>query len=303
MKNKGYTLIEILLVIGILLLLTTFMVSIYKNFLETHTRERTGIKQEMNLNTFLIYLQRLISSTGFGFPIDELKTVNVECDTTLESFAYTSGVVGVAKNCDGNDKLYFKSLALSDTRFSGCWWYVDNGKIITQAVDKLGASCPNSTTEFDNDDTCLILDLNQVLKNNEAIECEDAFSDSGLVFYYSNEGITIYPSSVCAGMIYLTPTYNEKCAPGSYKLLLRYSDSPSRTLYQCVGGLKIDDSQLPYRIKVCLLVQLSGRTSIAEDVPSQSSCGNFTSIPSEWKFYRWRVIEKIISFKNLSGIK
>ncbi len=297
-KTTAYTFIEVLIVMALTFILSGFIFAIYKNFLTEEVRHRTSIKKEMDLGSFLIYLEKTISSAGFGLDCTQLKIWTSAGCNKIDNFNNASVFVGIAKNCStyNIDELYIKSYAISPEKLAGCWWIVNKGEITTQAIDKKGEQC-----DYNNNGTCVIMDYSK--DNPYFLNCADAGSTS-------KTGIMFYKPHRVSYRFYLTPTDSKECAPSTYTFEIQ--GTSSQPIFDCVGGFKaryiatngtytdsLSDVTQLYGVKICLLIQVSGKMSVPQDVPVSSGCGNFTVGSSEWKYYRWRIIEKDIPFKNL----
>lgn len=321
MKNNGYTLIEILLVMLLLGILSGIIFSTYRNFIQEYKSQSIGVRKEMELLSLQIYLRKLIQSIGFGIP-REISNYQIwnspDCtDSDLFIFKNSTAIIGLAKDCSisngpKHDRLYFRSLFATGAKEAGCWWVISpDGEKKSMAVDKYGFTC-NAIHE--NDTLCYYLDENRNYHKDyldQPLNCTSNLKDPGFLFFYTKGNET--PPEVFR--LHLSAfddndiAQKQACAPKSGKLMLqREWNIQAQPIFDCVGGLKFDfigntTNNLPSAIQVCLLVQVSGRLSTKRVVPLNSQCGPFQEGDPEWKYYRWRVIEEIIPLENLRGIK
>lgn len=310
-KIEGYTLIEILIVISLLGIFTGIIFSTYRTFISTHKEQSISAMKELDLLGLQIFLRKLIGSIGFGVDVDKLKVGNVTCtDDNLANFKNSNASIGWVNNCSisngpNHDRLYLRSLFAPDSSSAGCWWYVDSsGGKQTMGVDKYGKPCDPS------DKICIFLDLNRNIGTN--MPCSDSPSQPGFLFFYKDASDTTNPPEVFR--LHLSSFDNDdiaqrqKCAPKSGKLMFQ-KETVSQPLFDCIGGMRFQliydnpSSQLPSAIRMCLIVQVSGRMSIKRTVPLNSQCGSFDQSDPSWEYYRWRVIEEIIPLENLRGIQ
>lgn len=309
-KLSGYTLIEILIVFALIGILSGIIFSTYRVFLSTHKEKSISAMKEMDLLELQIFLKKLIGSIGFGVDLPKLKISNVFCDdTNLSNFKNTNSTIGLISNCTisngpNHDRLYFRSLYANDDDDAGCWWYVDvAGKKHTMGVDKYGAPCDPQGK------VCIFLNLSRLILNNN-IPCTVFPGQQGFLFFYK-EAYSSNPPEVFR--LHLSSfeeddtAQKQKCAPKSGKLMFQ-KEAISQPLFDCIGGMKFQlvyynpSDSLPSALRMCLLVQVSGRTSTKSPVPLTSHCGEFQQGDSDWEYYRWRVIEEIIPLENLRGI-
>ena len=310
-KLAGYTLIEILIVIALLAILVGIIFSTYRTFLSTHKEQSISAMKEMDLLELQIFLKKLIGSIGFGVDLAELKIGNVTCgDTNLNNFKNTNSTIGLITNCTisngpNHDRLYFRSLYANDDDDAGCWWYIDpSGNKHTMGVNKYGASC-NTEGKI-----CVFLDLYRSLLTSNTL-CSAFPGLPGFLFFYKDASDSNNPPEVFR--LHLSSfeaddiAQRQKCAPKTAKLMFQ-KEATSQPLFDCIGGMKFEliydnpSSPLPSAVRMCLLVQVSGRMSIKREVPLTSQCGAFQQADPAWVYYRWRVIEEIIPLENLRGI-
>lgn len=293
-KKRGYTLIEILIIILIISLISVLAISSYREFIRDTFSESVGARREMDLKALLLYLRKMIGSAGFGVPAGDLRRWNNPFCNNFTNFSNetTLAFIGIASNCvDGNDELYLRSAYVSDTRFSGCWW-VNNQ---TQALNRRLEECSFNLAE---NGTCIALGLGKEFIGVNT--CNNFNNTIGFIYYLHNTDPQAYPRRISL-RLYLNSTTTLECAPGSYSLY-RETFNLRQPLFDCLGGMKISEiigsSVFPSGVRVCLLVQVSGRGRSPIPPPQNSNCGAFTIKPG-WEYYRWRLVEEVIPFKNL----
>ncbi|MCX8042265.1 MAG: prepilin-type N-terminal cleavage/methylation domain-containing protein [Thermodesulfobacteriaceae bacterium] len=295
--KKGYTLLEILITILIISIISALAITSYREFIRDTFSETVGMRREMDFKTLLLYLRKIIGSTGFGIPVTDLKKWSPSFCNGFIAFANetTSAVIGLALNCNetgGNDELYLRSAYVSDTRFSGCWW-VNN---LTQGFDRRLIECNFQSAE---NGTCIALGTGREFLGINT--CKIFNNTQGFIYYLHNTDSQAYPRRVSLRLYLDNATTPSECAPESYSLY-RETLNLKQPLFDCIGGMKfseiIGSYELPSGLRVCLLVQVSGRSRNRIAPPQSSNCGNFT-IKNGWEYYRWRIVEEIIPFKNL----
>ncbi|MFN3406908.1 MAG: type II secretion system protein [Caldimicrobium sp.] len=308
-RFSGYSLIEILFVITLFSIVVYLIASAYLKLGKEAKVQRITIQQEREIGNLQVYLRKLLGSIGFGIEKDKLNVGNVGCtDNNLDNFRGQSAVIGIAKDCNvagtpPHDRLYFRTLYGSGEEKAGCWWVVDkNRNFISKAVDKFGRAC-----EVESNDQCIFFDYE---KNNMGVgSCNDPSlcnQPPCFAYYLRDQNSPTNPPEVFR--IHLAKfeaddlSQWQRCANGSAKLMLqRQWNIDSNPLFDCVGGLRFKlepDETNPRFLRVCLLLQVSGRFDAPVDVQNNSSCGSF-SIRDDWKYYRWRVIEEVIPLRNL----
>lgn len=310
---KGYSLIELLIVIFFLAILSGFLFSSYITTLREEKSSFITMEKEREIIELQNFLRKIIGSIGFGITKDLLTTVSVDCtDNNLSNFKNALGVMGIAKDCYSSnvpthDRLYFRSLYSTGKEKAGCWWVIEkDSKVIkTISSDKFINLCEIN----DNDDMCLFMDFNRNFigwnKCNNTDYCSTKFC---LIFYYNstNDAYTpqvfrLHLSKIEADDI----SQKQRCAPGSGKLMIQHEwNSRTFPIFDCIGGLKFQPvgtlpNNLPQALRICLLVQVSGRMNSRKAVPSSSSCGAFQVSNPSWEYYRWRIIEEIVPLENL----
>lgn len=311
----GYTLMELLMVIALVGILSGLIFSVYWNMLREHKSERVSVDKEREILNLQNYLRKLLGSIGFGVTAENLKIASVGCtDNNLSNFKNSNATLGLAENCNISgiplhDRLYFRSLYATGSEKAGCWWIwwiMDPTGPKTMGVDKFGRNCIISAG-----DRCLFMTPNRnFLGNNfcnDTTTCSQR-SNSCLIFYYNSTNDDMETPSVFR--LHLDSfdandiSQRQRCAPGSSKLVLqREWNLRAYPIFDCIGGMKFQLLQrsgenLPYALRLCLLVQVSGRMNSRRNLPSTTTC-TFPLGNQEWLYYRWRIIEEIIPLENL----
>ncbi|MFN4132228.1 MAG: hypothetical protein ACK4GE_04010 [Caldimicrobium sp.] len=304
--SKAYTLVELLVVIFFLGLLSVFLISSYRSIIGEGKSTSVSTEREREFLALHNYLKKTLGSIGFGISREMLKVAGVNCiDNNLANFKAQNAVIGLAENCSLpntplHDRLYFRSLYAPGSLKAGCWWYIDpSGYTSSMGVDKWGKPC-----EIDQGDPCLFLDINKNLLSTE--NCNPPPCKNCFAFYYNSTSPQVFRLHLDE-IGESDTSQRQRCAPktGILKLQREYNIL-SHPLFDCVGGLRFEllysqNSTLPYAVRVCLLVQTSGKMNSPREIPNSSSCGAFyNTLPDPmWTYYRWSVVEEIIPLKNL----
>ncbi len=134
-KIKGYTLIEILIIILLIGIFSTGFLSFYKAFLKSEREFRFRIKTEQDIPAFVNYLRKELSDIGFGMDKNYSNYINIT---------------------NNNSRLEFYSLNLRQTMWSGCWWICsknstsDAFQFMTTATTRFGSPCPQDLARVSN---------------------------------------------------------------------------------------------------------------------------------------------------------
>jgi type II secretory pathway component PulJ len=293
-RIKGYTLIEILIIILLIGIFSTGFLSFYKAFLKSEREFRFRIKTEQDIPAFVNYLRKELSSIGFGMDSNYSKVNNI---------IYCAS----DRSC-----LEFYSLNLRQTMWSGCWWICSKNstsgafQFMTTATTRFGSPCPQDLARVSNNtDDYLVLNAtferNQVPLNLLYPQC--TFEYMKTIWFY--KGNNTYPGDF-KGIVKLDSTQDKVCAPGTYDLSLQVGNDPSQPLLSCVKKIYFDLNSTTYRtlLKVCLLLQVGGRRESPSedfpDFPSLCGCSDCTLIyTDEDKYYRYRFIKEIIPLFNI----
>jgi type IV pilus assembly protein PilW len=235
--------------------------------------------------------------------VDRLNLDTPACNG-LADFAGSNSVVGIAFNClSENDELYFLNLATRSFRNSGCWWVRDgSGNVATEGRKWTLENCPSIPPRGEN---LLCLDMASKATTN----CN---SPNTLIFTMGNR-TSINDFAV---RYYLSnANLPKECAPGTFNLLKQVNgDSTGRPIASCIAVFRvryfdgqsytpnideIDDINNLRAIRLCLLMQVGGKMDTPMDPPNRfEQCGDIT-INSEWRWYRWKLVEEDIPLRNI----
>ncbi len=307
--KKGYTIVELLVVISLSLILGAGFYTFYQSVVKENISKGSLAKREQDVYIMLEQVIKDFQSVGFGVDIDNLKMTNGSgCDLSTDNPVLTKCSNG------NNDTISFLSLSASDEVYSGCWGFIDtNGNIkYYNSYDILGRPCQNingkhlvlSTSKKKLTDSYDPTTLNPNYKNAYA-------------FYVGNK---TYPDDFKVKYFLDNTNLPKECAPGTYNL--QKTTSTTSPVISCVLNFKvryidtnnnltdnfnIDTDPLQnlkklQGLKLCMIVQVGGRQSTPENPPNYSSnggCPIFNYNDSNWRYYRWVVIEQTIPLKNI----
>ncbi len=304
--KRGFTLVELLVVMAIVLILAGGIFYAYREIFQKGTSQALVAKNEQEAQFLISTLVSELSSVGFGIDGSRLQILNN--GTNLND-------VGNSLIAISGSEVRFLSLATRQDANIGCWGYADaNGNITTQAIDYLGRPCTISQNRI-----CLepITKITRSCANTLAFDIGDnnTYPDSFITRYYLGTN----------------PTASRLCADGTQTLMKRVGSDGQQPIVDCVAYFRVryivlgQNGNIEYRdcvpnntnwtcsgdgepeddinnligLRLCMLLQVGGRQSVAMDVPQLSdTCGNLTSIP-DWRYYRWSVIEVDIPLKNI----
>ncbi len=301
MRRKGITLVELLVVMVIVALSAGGIFFAYRSLVRETITQSLFAKNEQDVEVLLTSLRKDLQGIGFGVPVNRLNVGTPACNG-LTDFAGSNSVVGVAFNCpSGGDELYFLNLATRSFRNSGCWWVRDgSGNISTQGRRWTLENCPDRPPTGEN-----LLCLNMASRTETA----DCNSPNTLIFTMGDRnGIEDF-----AVRYYLSNTNLPKeCAPGTFNLLKQVNgDTVGQPIASCIAVFRVryfdgqsytttvGDINNLRAIRLCLLMQVGGRTDTQMDPPSSfEQCGGITINP-EWRWYRWRLVEEDIPLRNI----
>ncbi len=252
---------------------------------------------------------------------------------SLSTFATTdvnsvdSGFIAISTTDPDRNELYFFSLAVRSSGNSGCWGYIDkDGCLNIQSLTFLGSPCDPSALTGTN-----VVVLNPATKgllNSVSCSADTACSAQGgvrcsplslgaLVFF---KGSYTYISDFATSYFLRSdPNQPASCAPGTYTLYKRIYPETPQPVISCVAAFRVryivsgtppyvdslttNNSKLIRGVRVCLIVQVGGRTSTDGGIPSFSAnCGGaLSSADSSWRWYRWNVIELDVPIRNIGN--
>ncbi len=303
--KKGYSVVEILIVIAIMGILAGGILSAYRFIAKENVTRHLIAKQEQDVAVLINQLLKDVESAGFG----------VDIDTISDNTAISSG------------SLKFPSLSSREEKWSGCWAVLNSGNLTIQSKNFLGQDC-----QFPN---AWYVVIDPVTKKNLCPAnlnylCNDLRGMSGLAFYATQNDDYKYPQSFMVTYTLKQTNLPKECARGTYNLI-KTIGTPGQPGYQanqpvisCVfpNGFKVragiqsggsviyQDSLSSSEIKnlklfrICLILQVGA----SQDTPSvqpqfSSDCGGGPSIDITWwnntgRWYRWKVVEQNIPLRN-----
>ncbi|GAB6182261.1 prepilin-type N-terminal cleavage/methylation domain-containing protein [Thermodesulfovibrio hydrogeniphilus] len=311
MRNKGYSIIEILIVIAIIGILAGGMFSAYNFMARENVQRHLVAKQEQDVAIVVAQLVKDIETAGFG--VDRLNLASL-----------TVGSSGIS----------FISLASREENLSGCWAMVKSDRTLDiKSKNYLGGNCNLNPKDY----WYVILD--PVGKNNRCPSSTDYLCQCGnhltycdedfknkMIFYATNRDDYAYPREFFVRYFLSSSNPPKECASGSFNLMkqLARDDSPYRIespVVSCVLSFKTrayvgneynptladtitDLSEFRNMIRLCMVLQVGGRQSTPTEQPQFSNdCGGGPAIDGNWwnntgRWYRWKVIEQDIVLRN-----
>ena len=340
-RSKAFTLVELLVVLAILSVIGSGIFIAYKFIVERSVSSALIAKSEQESVSLIHQLITDIKSAGFGVldsyggPSDANGTIDKAYGTdgtipsgSLSTFATTdvngadSGFIAISTTDPDRNELYFFSLAVRSSGNSGCWGYIDNnGCLNIQSLTFLGSPCDPSALTGTN-----IVVLSPTTKRLlSSVSCNaDTVCPSGVRCSYSLGALVFFKGSNnyisdFATHYFLRSDANQPayCAPGTYTLYKRIYPGSSQPVVSCIAAFRVryivpgtptyvdslstNDSKLIRGVRVCLIVQVGGKTSTDGGMPSFSTdCGGaLSSANSSWRWYRWNVIELDIPIRNI----
>jgi len=301
MRRKGITLVELLVVMVIVALSAGGIFFAYRSLVRETIRQSLFAKNEQDVEVLLTSLRKDLQGIGFGVPVDRLNVGTPPCNG-LTAFSGANTVVGLALNCSsGGDELYFLNLATRNLRNSGCWWVRDgSGNVATEGRRWTFEDCPNEPPTGDN---LLCLDM----ASKAVANCN---SPNVLIF---TMGDRTSISDFAVRYFLNNTNLPKECAPGTFNLLKQVNGDTAQPVASCIAvfrvryfdgqnyGTTIGDINNLRAIRLCLLMQVGGRMDTQMDPPNGfEQCGDIT-INSEWRWYRWKLVEEDIPLRNIRG--
>ncbi|MEZ0343770.1 MAG: hypothetical protein ABWJ99_03050 [Caldimicrobium sp.] len=288
-KFRGYTLMEILLLILLIGIFSAGFLSFYTAFLRSEREVRFRIKNEKDIPAFTNYLRKELAGIGFGMD---------RSLATVDKITYCAS---------DNSCLEFYSLNLRQDRWSGCWWVCSKNEegsfqFMSTALSRLGAPCPDPLGITNSTDYYIVLDSSSKnLINPTSVTCNLAYQ--GTIWFY--KGRKAYPDQF-KGRLQLNPSSDRICSPQSQELSLRVGNDPSQPIVSCVRKVYFDfnATSKPPILKVCLLLQVGGRSSTPQgdtiDFPSLCGCTDCNvAFTSEDRYFRYRFVKELITLNNI----
>ncbi len=322
--KKGYSIVEILIVIAIMGILAAGILSAYRFIAKENVQRHLVAKQESDVSVLINQLLKDIETAGFGIDADTLAS-----QTTLSA-----------------GTLQFPSLATREEKWSGCWAVVDNsGRMKTQFNNKNIANYMGANCQLNSNYWFVILDPVTKKKKEDSNLCSQGLCNCGyggdtcesvfyntLAFYATNNNNYKYPQSFITTYSLTSTNLPKECAQGTYNLVktLGTSGTPgyqaNYPIISCLlqnsfkvragilsgGSITYQDSVSSDHIqnhnlelfRLCLIIQVGARQDTATTQPQFSTdCGGGPTIDSTWwnntgRWYRWKVIEQDVPLKN-----
>ncbi len=312
--SRGYTLIELIVTIAIMLILGAGAVSAYLFVFKKGAEAPVILKDEMELQLSLAQLLKDVESIGFGLTKNYFNAGN---SCTLVDLLSNNQSVSI---CTASGyELLLLSLSTRNTRDSGCWGYTDKtGCVFINSGTKsvLGFDCPNSglnpaeyiATDFYKNST-FSCTANSACSSG--IQC----GEDRLVFYLGSGNA--YPDSFAARYFLSNTNLPGDCAPGTFVLEKEHLNDIPQPVISCVHTFRafymvqsgtgfsytttppsnIDDLR---GIRLCFIVQIGKKRDASLTPPNFSAnCGGSASFTAEQRNYRWKVVELDIPVRNL----
>jgi len=309
-KRLGYTFVEVLILIAIIGIFSAGLLAFFMGMLKTERQARFSLKSEGDVSALRTFLKKELQSIGFGVSADYLRISPGSCG----SGAVISGSIS---------ELCYLSLASRQTRWSGCWWTIDNSmNVFGNATNRFGGACPINPSNAGG--YCLFLNYNRQKKGNGVSPCNDISQWPSSVVFYLDKTPREYPYYFLA-KLYLsnTSTDDKSCHPNLQKrtLSLALGNDTPQPIISCVYDFHVcyidktgSPSSMPPSIqnlsgvRVCMIVQAGGRGSIRYQqsltYSERCRCGDYKRavvLPDDYQFYPFKVIEEEVSLPNLRG--
>jgi len=299
--KKGYSIIEILIVIAIMGILAGGILSAYRFIAKENVQRHLVAKQESDVSVLINQLIKDIESAGFG----------IDFDTYFSQTTLSAGT------------LQFPSLATREERWSGCWAILESGSLTIKSKNFLGQDCQFPSAWY------VVLDpvtKKNLCPSNLDYLCNDLTNINGIAFYATNNNNYKYPQSFITTYSLTSTNLPKECAQGTLNLVktLGTRGQPgyqaNQPVMSCVfpdgfkvragiesgGSIDYNDSitSTPKLFRICLIMQVGARQDTATTQPQWSTnCGGGPTIDSTWwnntgRWYRWKVIEQDIPLRN-----
>lgn len=314
MKNKGFSIVEILIVVAIMGILSAGIFSAFRFVAKESAWRHYVAKNEMDADVLINQILKDIEAAGFGIDSDKLTTASLNTESIGGNYF---------------SKLTVPGLSFRAERWSGCWAELNNGSLTNRSKNYMGQDC-----QFPND---WYVVLEPYTKKNLCPSgtnylCNDLSNLSGLAFYATNNNSYKYHHSFMLTYHINQTNVPKECAPGTYNLAktLGIEGEPgyqaNQPVISCVfpGGFKVraglaSGSILNYSdtltsshiqnknlklFRTCLIAQIGYKQDTESSQPQFSpNCGDGPTIDNTWwnntgRWYRWRVVEINIPLKN-----
>lgn len=315
--NRGYSLIELVVTITIILILGAGAVSAYLFVFKKGVEVPALIKDEMELQLSLAQLLKDVESTGFGMIQQYLNAGNSCSFNDLLSNNQSISI------CTNPWQLFLVSLATRNQKESGCWGYTDKtgcAFINTGIRSTLGYQCPGSglsggdyiATDFFRNS------LYSCATDSSCVPSQLRCGPDRLVYF---TGGNTYYTGFAARYYLSTSNLPDQCAPGTAVLMKQVNGDVAQPVLSCVhsfrtyyivkntagGGISFTyQTAVPTNIKdlkgvrLCLLVQVGRKAeSVLTPQNFSNNCGGSVTFSAEQRNYRWKAIEIDIPVRNL----
>lgn len=305
--KRGYSIIEILIVIAIMGILAGGIISAYRFIAKENVWRHVVAKQEQDVSVLVSQLVKDIEGAGFGIDVDNFTLTSISSGTLLQ----------------------FPSLASREEKYSGCWAVLRNGSLTIQSKNFLGQDCSFPSAWY------TVLD--PVSKKNQCPSssgylCNDLTGMTGIAFYATTDNDYVYPQSFMVTYSITQTNLPKECAQGTYNLVKAIGTSgyqgylADQPVISCIfpGGFKIRagldaGGSISYQdslsssditnkklklFRVCLILQVGARQDTVTTQPQFSSnCAGGPTIDNTWwnntgRWYRWKVVEQDILLNN-----
>ncbi len=310
-KIKGFSLLEILIVIGIIAIFSTGFITVYFHLLKSERTGRLFVKSEVDLQAFVSQLKKIFSAIGYGIPLEYFKVSPVCSQDAVISYNGTN--------------LCFLSTFLRQTPYAGCWWVYSTDSF-TRALSRFSNNCPSLESLYrnPNHNWFMILDDTKRLKFSGIDDITTVTKNQGDIIIYLGKGSSnnpyFFPQDFLVNIYLNNLNLPSVCANNTANLYIKIGNDIEQPLISCVGNFQvvfikkdgtytsnisefINDFSKLWGIRVCFLLQIGGRRDSPEVLPLYSSkCGSYP-VFSNWQYYRWKVIEEDIPFYNIINWK
>ncbi|HHW20916.1 prepilin-type N-terminal cleavage/methylation domain-containing protein [Thermodesulfovibrio thiophilus] len=314
-KQKGYSIIEILIVIAIMGILAGGILSAYKFIARENATRHFVAKQEQDAAVFINQIVKDIEAAGFGIDNNNL---------TLTS---------ITSNSLTGDTLTFPSVAARQEQWSGCWAALTNGSLTIKSKNFMGQDCQFTSAWY------IVLDpvsKEIITQQDQCIDslCSDLNGMTGLAFYATNDDRYNYPQAFMVSYYLTDNKLPKECAPANnkqkiYNLIKTLGTSGSNgynaePIVSCVLNFRIragmvqggsiiyqdtfDSSDIELKkvklLRLCMVLQIGVRQDSVTAPPNFSdNCAGGPAIDNSWwndtgRWYRWKVIEQDIALRN-----
>ncbi|WP_297210805.1 MULTISPECIES: type II secretion system protein [Thermodesulfovibrio] len=305
MNNRGFSIIEILVVIAILSILAGGIFSAFQFMARENAQRHFVAKQEQDAAVLTSQLTKDIETAGFGVDRDNLQNISV-----------------------GNT-LTFISLASREESRSGCWAMVRPDRTMDiRSTTYRGLNCDLNPKNF----WYVILD--PVSKRNRCPSSSDFLCQCGvddtrcdeeyintLAFFATERNNLVFPNDFRVTYFLNNANLPRECAPGTFNLMKSVGQDNAQPMISCVQSFLVrayvgnennpqldnsigDLSNFRNMIRLCMIIQVGGRQTSSTNLPQFSNeCGGGPNIDNNWwnntgRWYRWKVIEQDIVLRN-----